>query len=76
MELYGLTEEELFAKRLIWHSMNSPHCKGIALDVRVNNLDNIKLLAIAAHMGFCGLGLYPWGCHIDVRKDLTVWNRT
>lgn len=74
-ELFGMTEEELVVRRLIWHSLDSPHCKGLALDIRVDGLESIKLFAIVIHKGFTGVGLYPWGCHVDPRPVFTTWAR-
>lgn len=50
---------------------NSQHTLGNAADVL---FDNPPVLAMAAeYAGADGIGIYEWGCHIDVRGEKALW---
>ena len=50
---------------------NSQHTKGTAADVQVPNYDHCntpeQLAWYCEQIGFDGIGIYDWGCHVDVR---------
>ena len=74
-ELYKMTVDELYENRMIWHSLDSLHCKGMALDMKVRGLDMFRFYSLAVSVGFTGVGLYPTFIHGDVRRDLTFWRK-
>ena len=52
---------------------NSQHVDGTAADVQTPNYDNCntpeQLKWYCEQIGFDGIGLYDWGCHVDVRDN-------
>ena len=50
---------------------NSQHVLGTAADVQTPNYDHCntpeQLLWYCEQLPFDGIGLYDWGCHVDVR---------
>ena len=52
---------------------NSQHVLGNAADVQTPEYDHCntpdQLAWFAEQIGFDGIGIYPWGCHVDVRDD-------
>lgn len=59
--------------------INSYHIKGLAMDFRVKGLKIFELHLIVKKLWkdkkilSGGLGVYSWGCHIDV-KNYRTWN--
>jgi zinc D-Ala-D-Ala carboxypeptidase len=53
----------------------SYHMRGMAFDVRVDNIDPARLIAEAGMEGFRGFGTYPRQgfVHIDTREDASSW---
>ena len=65
--------------------LNSAHCRGKAVDIRINGEDAFYLLGIAFTVGFTGIGIKQHGkyknrfIHLDSdmnRKRPRVWNYT
>ena len=52
---------------------NSQHVDGTAADVQTPNYDHCntpeQLKWFCEQIGFDGIGLYDWGCHVDVRDN-------
>lgn len=52
---------------------NSQHVLGNAADVQTPDYDHCntpeQLAWYAEQVGFDGIGIYEWGCHVDVRDD-------
>lgn len=52
---------------------NSQHVDGTAADVQTPNYDHCntpeQLKWYCEQIGFDGIGLYDWGCHVDVRDN-------
>ena len=52
---------------------NSQHVDGTAADVQTPNYDHCntpeRLKWYCEQIGFDGIGLYDWGCHVDVRDN-------
>ena len=74
-DLYKMTLDELLENKLIWHSTDSFHCKGMALDMKVRGINMFKFYSAAVSVGFTGCGLYPTFVHGDVRRELTFWRK-
>lgn len=53
---------------------NSYHTKGMAADVATPpGLTPEKLAGYAEQAGADGIGVYPWGVHVDVRGYAARW---
>ena len=52
---------------------NSQHVNGTAADVQTPNYNHCntpeQLKWYCEQIGFDGIGLYDWGCHVDVRDN-------
>lgn len=52
---------------------NSQHVQGNAADVQTPDYEYChtpeQLAWYAEQVGFDGIGIYDWGCHVDVRDD-------
>ena len=52
---------------------NSQHVDGTAADVQTPDYDHCntpeQLKWFCEQIGFDGIGLYDWGCHVDVRDN-------
>ena len=52
---------------------DSQHVKGTAADVQTPDFDHCKtpdqLAWYCEQIGFDGIGIYEWGCHVDVRDN-------
>lgn len=52
---------------------NSQHVDGTAADVQTPDYENCntpeQLKWYCEQIGFDGIGLYDWGCHVDVRDN-------
>jgi len=57
------------------HSKTGEHYKGNAIDGHVKGkLDLLDIFVAAIRSGFMGIGLYPWGFHLDDRAGpLALW---
>ena len=57
-------------------SPKSKHCQGIAMDVPTVNATPEELydLALTLVGDSGGLGIYPWGIHIDGRAIKSRWD--
>ena len=53
---------------------NSQHVLGKAADVRIPNIAPTKIAEFAKQIGFRGVGIYSWGCHLDTRVNKSYWN--
>ena len=54
-------------------SKNSQHCRGIAVDIAVDNaVDRMRLVRLACKHGFSGVGIYASFVHIDARTSTPV----
>lgn len=54
----------------------SKHVEGIAVDVAcTNGMERYKLLRLAYHVGFTGIGLHPQFLHLDIRlgNEAVTW---
>lgn len=54
----------------------SKHVEGLAADIAVTNgSDRYKLIRLAYHLGFTGLGLHPKFLHLDIRPvtEAVTW---
>jgi len=49
------------------HSKDSQHYKGFAADIKCEGLHPIDFFVAALRFKFNGIGLYPWGIHVDTR---------
>ena len=47
---------------------NSQHVKGNAADLHANKSPH-EMKKLALEIGFDGVGLYPWGVHVDCRDN-------
>lgn len=57
---------------------NSQHLKGMAADFHVQgvgmNTLHLDMIKLYNEGKIRNLGLYGWGCHIDIRKDKHIWD--
>ena len=51
----------------------SQHIYGKAADICINGIQPIEIAKTAEKLGFMGIGLYDWGCHVDTRKTKSFW---
>ena len=76
----GYDPPEGFADGYHRKSPTSQHHSGSALDLYTPDgftLEGWHALAQQQHAKEGGgLGLYPWGVHVDVRKDVAFWQET
>lgn len=42
-----------------------PHVMGRAMDTPIKNPDRKEFIRLAIRHGFTGIGVYPWGIHLD-----------
>jgi len=59
-------------------SKKSYHIRGLAVDLSTRNLSEGQIIAlkeIAVEHGFLGLGFYDHFIHLDLRNELTIWDK-
>lgn len=54
---------------------SSFHMRGMALDIYGGSYNKAEFIKQANLSGFGGIGYYPTFIHIDIRKELTIWNQ-
>lgn len=52
---------------------NSYHLKGMAADIRIDNVDPILVGLYGASLGARGIGIYKDFTHIDTREESYMW---
>ena len=52
---------------------HSFHVKGMAADIAVKDAAPTAVAKYAETIGIKGIGLYPWGVHIDTRSEKSFW---
>lgn len=52
---------------------DSQHLLGKAADISMPRVAPSTIANFAKSIGFGGIGIYSWGCHLDTRKDKAVW---
>lgn len=53
---------------------NSQHLYGKAADIRIPGIAPNTIATFAKQIGFRGVGIYNWGCHVDTRINKSYWN--
>lgn len=53
---------------------NSQHVLGKAADIRIASVKPSTVADFAKKIGFRGVGIYSWGCHLDTRVNTSYWN--
>lgn len=51
----------------------SQHIYGKAADIAISGINPKEIAKQAETLGFMGIGLYDWGCHVDTRKTKSFW---
>ncbi len=51
----------------------SNHLKGSAADIVVSGVEPKEVAKFLESIGVLGIGLYPWGCHVDTRTKKAFW---
>lgn len=51
----------------------SQHIYGKAADIAISGVSPEEVAKKAEALGFMGIGLYDWGCHVDTRKTKSFW---
>ena len=51
----------------------SQHIYGKAADIAISGVSPEEVAKQAEALGFLGIGLYDWGCHVDTRKTKSFW---
>ena len=51
----------------------SQHIYGKAADIAISGVNPEDVAKKAEALGFLGIGLYDWGCHVDTRKTKSFW---
>ena len=51
----------------------SQHIYGKAADIAISGVNPEEVAKKAEALGFLGIGLYDWGCHVDTRKTKSFW---
>lgn len=51
----------------------SNHLKGTAADIVVSGVEPKEVAKFLESIGVLGIGLYPWGCHVDTRTKKAFW---
>ncbi len=51
----------------------SNHLKGTAADIVVSGIAPEEVAKFLESIGVLGIGLYPWGCHVDTRTQKAFW---
>lgn len=51
----------------------SKHLNGSAADIVVSGVEPKEVAKYLESIGVLGIGLYPWGCHIDTRTQKSFW---
>ena len=51
----------------------SNHLKGTAADIVVSGIEPKEVAKFLESIGVLGIGLYPWGCHVDTRTQKAFW---
>ena len=51
----------------------SNHMNGIAADIAVSGIEPIEVAKYLESIGVKGIGLYTWGCHVDIREKKAFW---
>jgi peptidoglycan hydrolase-like protein with peptidoglycan-binding domain len=46
---------------------------GIAADIAVSGIEPIEVAKYLESIGVLGIGLYSWGCHVDIREKKAFW---
>ena len=52
---------------------DSQHLLGKAADISISGVAPSTIANFAKSIGFGGIGIYSWGCHLDTRKDKAIW---
>lgn len=52
---------------------NSQHLLGKAADIAISGIAPSTIANFAKSIGFGGIGIYNWGCHLDTRADKAIW---
>lgn len=59
-------------------TLKSTHCKGLAVDLHIKNIDIEDLhwgcIELQKQGVIDGLGIYSWGVHVDKRGYKAQWN--